>query len=43
MGDHNSFENPVEVKPDIFNGAILKGNKISLKIPPFSVIVLEMQ
>ncbi len=43
MGDHNSFENPRAVKPDIFNGALLKGNKISLKIPPFSVIVLEMQ
>ena len=43
MGDHNSFENPREVKPDIFNGAILKGNKISLKIPPFSVIVLEIK
>ena len=25
MGDHNSFENPREEKPDIFNGAIWKG------------------
>ncbi len=43
IGDNNSFEFPQKIKPDPYQGAILKGNKLSLKIPPFSVIVLELK
>jgi alpha-N-arabinofuranosidase len=43
LQDHNSFENPLKVKPAEFNGAHLKGNSLSLKMPPFSVIVLELK
>jgi alpha-L-arabinofuranosidase len=43
IGDHNSFENPRKIKPELFKGAILKGNNLSLKIPPFSVVVLELR
>ena len=41
--DHNSFENPRKIKPDSFQGAMIKGNKLSLKLPPFSVVVLELK
>jgi alpha-N-arabinofuranosidase len=43
LQDHNSFENPRKIKPDSFQGANVKGNKLSLKIPPFSVVVLELK
>jgi alpha-N-arabinofuranosidase len=43
IGDFNSFENPRKIKPDLFNGTLLKGNKLSLKMPPFSVVVLELR
>jgi alpha-N-arabinofuranosidase len=43
LQDYNSFENPGKIKPDIFYGASLKGNTVSLKLPPFSVVVLELK
>lgn len=43
LQDYNSFENPGKIKPDIFYGASLKGNSLSLKLPPFSVVVLELK
>ncbi len=39
--DHNSFENPNKIEPVAFNGASLTGNLLNVKIPPFSVLVLE--
>jgi alpha-N-arabinofuranosidase len=43
LQNHNTFENPDKIKPQIFSGASLKGDVIKLKIPPFSVIVLELK
>ena len=41
--DFNSFENPDKIKPAPFKGATLKENTVSVKLPPFSVVVLELK
>jgi alpha-N-arabinofuranosidase len=41
--DYNSFENPDKIKPAEFKGAMLKDSKLSVKIPPFSVVALEIK
>ncbi len=41
--DHNTFDNPQKVKPTVFGNTKLSGNNVSLKIPPFSVVVLELK
>jgi len=41
--DHNSFENPTKIQPELFRGAVVKGNKLSLKLPPVSVVILELK
>lgn len=38
---HNTFEQPEAVSPSLFDGAEIKDGKLTLTIPPFSVIVLE--
>jgi alpha-L-arabinofuranosidase len=43
LQDHNTFENPDKIKPQTFSKASLNGDLIKLKIPPFSVIVLELK
>jgi alpha-N-arabinofuranosidase len=43
LQDFNSFDNPEKLTPAAYKGAILKGNNISLKIPPFSVVMLELK
>ena len=43
LQDHNTFENPDKIKPETFNGAVLKGNQLNVKLPPFSVVVLELK
>lgn len=43
IGDHNTFENPEKVKPAPFKGAVLKSNNLQVKVPPFSVVVLELK
>jgi alpha-N-arabinofuranosidase len=43
LQDHNTFDNPEKIKPAIFNGATLSGSTLSLKIPAFSVIVIELK
>jgi alpha-N-arabinofuranosidase len=43
LQDHNTFDDPGKIEPKTFSGATLKGNVINLNIPPFSVIVLELQ
>jgi alpha-L-arabinofuranosidase len=43
LQDHNSFENPDKIKPTVFNGASLNGNNLSVKLPPFSVVVLALK
>ncbi|WP_276366417.1 alpha-L-arabinofuranosidase C-terminal domain-containing protein [Chryseolinea sp. H1M3-3] len=41
--DHNTFENPEKIKPAGFKGITLSGNSLKGKLPPFSVVVLELK
>jgi alpha-L-arabinofuranosidase len=41
--DHNTFENPDKIKPALFKGAALGANKLNVKVPAFSVVVLELK
>lgn len=43
LQDYNSFQVPDKIKPVAFNGASLKGNVLSVKLPPYSVVVLELK
>ncbi len=43
LQNYNSFENPNKIVPTAFNGASLTDKKLSLTIPPFSVVVLELK
>jgi len=43
MQNYNSFENPDKIKPAVYTGAKLSGSTITLKIPAYSVIVLELK
>ena len=43
LQDHNTFETPDRIKPAAFKGATLRGEKLTLQLPPFSVVVLELQ
>ena len=43
LQDHNTFDNPDKIKPAVFKGASLSGNMLKLKLPPFSVVVLEVK
>jgi alpha-N-arabinofuranosidase len=43
LQNYNSFENPDKIKPAAFTGAILTGNSLKIKLPPFSVVVLELK
>lgn len=41
--DHNTFEKPDLVKPAVLKTAQLRGNKLTVTLPPFSVAVLELR
>lgn len=41
--DHNTFENPNKIKPGKFSGAAIRGSGLHVKLPPFSVVVLELK
>jgi alpha-N-arabinofuranosidase len=43
LQDHNTFENPDKIKPSPFKGATLAAGKLNVKVPPFSVVVLELK
>lgn len=43
LQDHNTFDDPDKIVPHTFEGAALKDKVISLSIPPFSVVVLELK
>jgi alpha-N-arabinofuranosidase len=43
MQNYNSFDNPDKIKPASFTGVSLSGSVITLKIPAFSVVVLELK
>ncbi len=41
--DFNSFEQAEKLKPAAFNGAVLKGGVLTVKLPAVSVVVLELK
>jgi alpha-L-arabinofuranosidase len=43
LQDCNTFEAPDKIKPAAFKDAVLKGTTLTVKMPPFSVVVLEMK
>jgi alpha-L-arabinofuranosidase len=40
--DHNTFENPDKIKPEVFKGTAVS-SILKIKLPPFSVVVLELK
>ncbi|HTN19889.1 MAG TPA: alpha-L-arabinofuranosidase C-terminal domain-containing protein [Pelobium sp.] len=42
LQDYNSFDKPTTISPAVFKDASLKGNQLKVKLPPFSVVVLEL-
>ena len=43
LQDHNTFDNPGKIKPAVFTNATLSGSNLLAKVPPFSVVVLELK
>ena len=43
VNDHNSFTNVNKISTKTYTDAKLKNNQVTLKVPPFSVVVLELQ
>jgi len=43
MNAHNTFDHPAAVQPAPFTGARLSGAKITVDLPPKSVVLLELQ
>ena len=43
MQDHNTFEKPETIKPAVFKNFKKTDNLLSVTLPPFSVVVLEMK
>jgi alpha-N-arabinofuranosidase len=43
LNAHNTFEKPQAVQPQIFKEASLRNGKLMVKVPPYSVLVLELK
>ena len=43
LQDYNSFQNPDKIKPMAFSGASVKAGGLQVKLPPASVVVLELK
>jgi alpha-N-arabinofuranosidase len=43
LQDHNTFEAPDKIRPSVFKGAVWKGKDLQVKLPAFSVVVLELK
>ncbi len=43
LQNYNSFESPNKIVPTAFSGTKLSGDTLSLVLPPFSVVVLELR
>jgi alpha-N-arabinofuranosidase len=43
LQDYNSFEEPQKIQPVAFHGAELQNGALMVKLPPFSVVVLELE
>jgi alpha-N-arabinofuranosidase len=42
LQDHNTFDAPNKIAPSEYKGAEVTPNSLKLKLPPFSVVVLEL-
>jgi alpha-N-arabinofuranosidase len=42
LQDHNTFDDPQKVKPSVFNNASINGSTLTVKLPPFSVVLLTL-
>jgi alpha-N-arabinofuranosidase len=43
LSDHNTFDKPEAIKPNKFSGFKASGDNLSITIPAFSVVVLEVK
>lgn len=43
LQDCNTFDEPLKIKPTTYSGAKLAGDKLTLTLPAFSVVVLELK
>lgn len=43
LQDYNTFDNPNKIKPTAFRGFTKKGDQLTVMLPPFSVVVLELK
>jgi alpha-N-arabinofuranosidase len=43
LQDYNSFEKPELIKPVPFKNTVLNDGKLTIKLPPYSVVVLELK
>ncbi|HMU08416.1 MAG TPA: alpha-L-arabinofuranosidase C-terminal domain-containing protein [Ferruginibacter sp.] len=43
LQDHNSFDEPAKVAPASFTNTVLTGSNLTVKVPPFSVLVLALK
>jgi alpha-L-arabinofuranosidase len=43
IDDHNTFEAQEKVKPAVFKDAKFSNGVLNVKLPPFSVVVLELK
>jgi alpha-N-arabinofuranosidase len=43
LQDFNSFMEPNKIKPAVFRDATIKNGVLSVSLPPFSVVVLELK
>jgi alpha-N-arabinofuranosidase len=43
MDAHNSFDRPAAVKPAVFAGAVLSGDRLDITLPAKSVVVLQLR
>lgn len=43
LRDHNTFDEPNKIVPREYTGAKLENDRLKAKLPPFSVVVLELQ
>jgi alpha-N-arabinofuranosidase len=43
LQDYNSFEKSDKVKPAVFSGASVSGKTLTVKLPPVSVVVVELK
>lgn len=41
--DHNTFQVPEKIKPAVFRDVKFSGNTLTVKLPPFSVVVIELK